>query len=83
MGNYDEAIKLLTRAQEYAYTHKISYGDEITMALRMARRERFRIEEEKRINQEIELQSYLNRLIDEDVERQKKAIIVSNRRIIL
>lgn len=76
MAQYDEAIKLLTRAHEYAYNQKISYGDEITLALRMARRERFRIDEEKRINQEIELQSYLNRLIDEDVERQKTVLYV-------
>ncbi|KAH7694964.1 STIP1-like proteiny and u box-containing protein, partial [Aphelenchoides avenae] len=39
-----------------------------------ARRERFRIEEEKRITQEIELQSYLNRLIDDDVDREVQRI---------
>ena len=37
--------------------------------LRQARRERFKIEEDKRLTQEIELQSYLNRLIDDDIEK--------------
>lgn len=35
----------------------------------MARKKRWNILEEKRIAQEIELQSYLNRLIKEDMER--------------
>jgi STIP1 family protein 1 len=69
LTEYDEALKLLTRAHEHASTQKLSYGDEITALVRTARRERFRIEEEKRISQEIELQAYLNKLIDEDVER--------------
>ena len=37
--------------------------------LRQARRERFKIEEDKRLTKEIELQSYLNRLIDDDIEK--------------
>lgn len=36
----------------------------------MARKKRWNILEEKRISQEIELQSYLNRLIRDDMERQ-------------
>uniref|UniRef100_A0AC34RJK2 U-box domain-containing protein n=1 Tax=Panagrolaimus sp. JU765 TaxID=591449 RepID=A0AC34RJK2_9BILA len=66
---YDEAIKVLARANEYAANQKISFGDDITLMLRQARRERFRIEEDKRLNQEIELQSYLNRLIDDDLDK--------------
>uniref|UniRef100_A0A7E4VP41 E3 ubiquitin-protein ligase CHIP n=1 Tax=Panagrellus redivivus TaxID=6233 RepID=A0A7E4VP41_PANRE len=68
-GQYEDAIMALTRANEYAGTQKICYGDEITNLLRNARRERFRIDEQKRIAQEIELQSYLNGLIDADVEK--------------
>jgi len=45
LGKYDEAIKVLTRANEYAFNNKLSYGDEITQMLRQSRRERFRIEE--------------------------------------
>lgn len=56
---------------------KLSFGDEITQMLRMARREKFRLEEEKRITQEIELQSYLNTLIDEDVARRVADIQVT------
>lgn len=55
---------MLTRAQEAAQSQKLNYGDEITSFVRQVRKEMFRIEEEKRINQEIELQSYLNELID-------------------
>lgn len=69
-------MKLLTRANDYALNQKLSYGDEITSLLRTARRERFRIEEEKRITQEIELQAYLNRLIDDDVDREVQRIKV-------
>ncbi|KAE9550396.1 hypothetical protein FO519_006385 [Halicephalobus sp. NKZ332] len=68
-GYYDEAIKVLTRANEYALNQKISFGDDITLMLRQARRERFKIEEDKRLTQEIELQSYLNRLVDDDVDK--------------
>lgn len=67
MGQYDEAIKVLTRANEYALSQKLSFGDEIFQMLRTARSEKFRTDEEKRITQEIELQSYLNNLIDDDI----------------
>lgn len=40
----------------------------ISCQLRLARKKRWNIQEEKRIAQEIELQSYLNRLIKEDME---------------
>lgn len=66
---FDEAIKALTRANEYAINQKLSFGDEITQLLRLAHREKFKINEEKRISQEIELQSYLNELIDEDLTK--------------
>lgn len=41
----------------------------MTSVLRQARKKRFQIKEEQRINQEIELQSYLNRLISVDAEK--------------
>uniref|UniRef100_A0A915E155 E3 ubiquitin-protein ligase CHIP n=1 Tax=Ditylenchus dipsaci TaxID=166011 RepID=A0A915E155_9BILA len=74
LGEYDEAIKVLTRANEYAINQKLSYGDEITQMLRNARREKFRMEEERRLTQEIELQSYLNNLIDEDIKKKIDSI---------
>lgn len=74
LQQYEEATKCLTRAFEMAKSQKMLYGDEITAALRQARKEKFRIEEEKRIQQEIELQTYLNRLIADDKERQLKKL---------
>jgi hypothetical protein len=57
------------RAPESVVNQRQSYGDEITQLLRLARREKFRQEEERRITQVIELQSYLNLLVDEDVRK--------------
>ncbi|KAF2879576.1 hypothetical protein ILUMI_26601 [Ignelater luminosus] len=68
--NYDEAIKHLQRALDLAKEQKLNFGDDIASALRAARKKRFSVLEEKRIAQEIELQSYLNRLIREDKENQ-------------
>lgn len=41
----------------------------MTSILRQAKKKRFQIKEEQRINQEIELQTYLNRLIIMDAEK--------------
>lgn len=65
---YDEAIKHLQRAYDLAKEQKRNFGDDIAIQLRLARKKRFQLQEEKRICQEIELQSYLNRLIREDME---------------
>lgn len=67
-GQYEESISMLTRAHEFAKSQKLNYGDEITAFIRQVRKDKFRIEEEKRINAEIELQSYLNELIEKDVD---------------
>uniref|UniRef100_A0A0N4Z8N3 E3 ubiquitin-protein ligase CHIP n=1 Tax=Parastrongyloides trichosuri TaxID=131310 RepID=A0A0N4Z8N3_PARTI len=76
-GQYDEAIKYLTIANEYCRESGLTYGDEIYSSLRQAKRAKFRQEEEKRIGQEIELQSYLNKLIKEDIVRRTEAILKS------
>lgn len=65
---YDEAIKHLQRACDLAKEQKRNFGDDVASTLRAARKKRFTIQEEKRICQEIQLQSYLNRLINEDLE---------------
>lgn len=57
-------------AFDLAKEQKLNFGDDIALQLRTARKKRFAIQEEKRIAQEIELQSYLNRLIEEDKDRQ-------------
>jgi hypothetical protein len=65
----DDAIKHLHRANDLAKEQKLNFGDDIAVQLRMARKKRWNIQEEKRIHQEIELQTYLNKLIIEDKER--------------
>lgn len=57
-------------AQDLGKEQKLNFGDDIASQLRVARKKRWSLQEEKRIAQEIELQSYLNRLIKEDMERQ-------------
>lgn len=56
-------------AQDLGKEQKLNFGDDIASQLRVARKKRWSLQEEKRIAQEIELQSYLNRLIKEDMER--------------
>jgi len=71
---YDEAIASLKKAHELAKEQKLNFGDDITNALRIAKKRRWNKIEEKRIKQEIELQSYINRLIKEDKDRKIKAL---------
>lgn len=66
---YDEAIASLKKAHELAKDQKLNFGDDITNALRVAKKRRWNKIEEKRIKQDIELQSYIDRLIQEDKER--------------
>lgn len=65
---FDESIKHLQRAYDLAKEQKQNYGDDIASQLRLARKKRWNVQEEKRICQEIELQSYLNRLIQDDMK---------------
>jgi STIP1 family protein 1 len=68
--NYDEAIKHLMRASDLAKEQKLNFGDDIAAQLRAARKKRFSIQEEKRIAQEIDLLTYLTKLIKIDKETQ-------------
>jgi len=70
MGSLDEAIKHLQRALDLAKEQKLNFGDDIAAQLRAARKKRFSIQEERRILQEIELHTYLTKLIREDKDRQ-------------
>jgi len=58
---YDEAIKHLQRACDLAKEQRRNFGDDIASQLRLARKKRFTVQEEKRICKEIELQTYINR----------------------
>lgn len=57
-------------AYDLSKEQKLNFGDDIASQLRAARKKRFTMQEEKRIAQEIELHSYLTRLITEDKEKQ-------------
>lgn len=48
-------------AQNLGKEQKLNFGDDIACQLRLARKKRFNLQEEKRICQEIELQTYLNK----------------------
>ncbi|XP_044760730.1 E3 ubiquitin-protein ligase CHIP [Coccinella septempunctata] len=74
LESYDESIKHLQRASDLAKEQKMNFGDDIASQLRSARKKRFSIQEERRIAQEIEMQTYLTRLIEEDKEKQIKEI---------
>ena len=60
---------LTPTAHDLAKDQKLNFGDEVTGALRQAKKRRWNMIEEKRIQQEIALQSYLNKLVNEDRER--------------
>merc|ERR1711874_898345 len=54
------------------------YDDTISSKLRMARKKKWNIQEEKRVQEEIDLQSYLNRLILEDKNRKANKLREEN-----
>ncbi|XP_014260623.1 STIP1 homology and U box-containing protein 1 isoform X2 [Cimex lectularius] len=74
MENYDEAIKHLQRANDLAKEQKLNFGDDIASQLRIARKKRWNVQEEKRITQEIELLTYVTKLIHEDATRQVEKV---------
>lgn len=74
LDNYDEAIKHLQRANDLAKEQKLNFGDDIASQLRAARKKRWNVQEEKRIAQEIELLTYLNRLIMQDTDTQLQKV---------
>lgn len=70
LDKIDESIKHLQTAFELAKKDPGSYYDDtIAGKLRIARRKKFNLQEEKRVQQEIDLQTYINRLILEDRDR--------------
>ncbi|CAB4014070.1 E3 ubiquitin- ligase CHIP-like [Paramuricea clavata] len=71
---YDESITYLQKALDTSKEQKRSFGDDITFSLRQAQKKRFQIQEKRRIQQEIGLQTYLTNLITQDVERKSSAL---------
>ncbi|XP_068672027.1 E3 ubiquitin-protein ligase CHIP-like [Montipora foliosa] len=72
--SYDEALTSLKRAYDLAREQKLNFGDDIAGAVRLAKKKKFNVAEERRISQEIELQSYLSNLIIEEKKRQVAAV---------
>ncbi|XP_034046091.1 E3 ubiquitin-protein ligase CHIP-like [Thalassophryne amazonica] len=70
MENYDEAIGNLQKAYNLAKEQCLNFGDDIPSALRVAKKKRWNSMEEKRINQESELHTYLTKLIFDDKNRE-------------
>uniref|UniRef100_H2ZN14 E3 ubiquitin-protein ligase CHIP n=1 Tax=Ciona savignyi TaxID=51511 RepID=H2ZN14_CIOSA len=70
LEKFDDAIVHLTKANELAKQQKQNFGDDICALLRLAKRKKWEMLEKERVQQEIELQTYLNRLMLQDKERQ-------------
>lgn len=70
---YDEAIASLTKAYELAKEQQQNFGDDITGVLRLAKKKKWCISEEKRIQEEIEQQTELNLLLLAEKDRQIEA----------
>ena len=66
---YDDAINSLQHASDLCKAQSQNFGDEIHRLLRLAQKRRFAIVEQKRIENEISLQTYLRSLIENDQEQ--------------
>jgi STIP1 family protein 1 len=71
---YDEAVASLKKALDLAKEQKLNFGDDISAALRLARKKKWMLLEEKRIQQEIELQIQLNSLVTAEKDRRIEAL---------
>ncbi|CAF4468059.1 unnamed protein product, partial [Didymodactylos carnosus] len=66
---YDEAIYYFKYSLDLSKIQNKNFGDEINRLLRIAQKKRFLLLENKRIDCEIELQTYLKTLITEDKDK--------------
>ncbi|CAJ0583343.1 unnamed protein product, partial [Mesorhabditis spiculigera] len=69
LKQFDVAIKVLTRANDLAQAQQLNFGDDITRSIREASREKFKVEEKQRQNEEADLEAYLTCLIEQDLDR--------------
>jgi len=70
LERYDDAVIALQTAQKYALEQHKNFGEEIAQSLRNAKSKRWQSREQKRISQELELESYMMSLISLDKEKQ-------------
>ncbi|XP_065187000.1 E3 ubiquitin-protein ligase CHIP-like [Sycon ciliatum] len=71
LEKYDEAISSLTKSLQLATEQHLFFGDEISTKIKLAKSLRWQRKEQHREKEEIELQTFLNGLIDE----KKKSIL--------
>ena len=62
-------VPCVDAAQDLAKEQRMNFGDDITSFLRLVRKKRWMLYEEKRVQQEIELQRDLNSLLCADKDR--------------
>jgi len=75
LDKVDEAILHLQSAYEFTKKDPGSYYDDtIASKIRLAKKKKWNAQEEKRIQQEIDLQTYINRLILEDRDRKLESL---------
>lgn len=67
-------VHLTKLAQDLAKDQKSNFGDEIAYQSRIARKKKWNQLEDRRIREEIELQTYLNDLISKDKEYKLEAV---------
>ena len=63
-----KSLKLLLKAQSLATDQRRNFGEEIAQSIRLTKRKRWEVMENKRKLQEIELESYLINLVLKDGE---------------
>lgn len=68
---FDEAIASYTIAIESARVKKEHFGDDLYQALRRTKKKKLNFEEEKRVQEEIELQTLLTKLLIDNLETKK------------
>lgn len=74
LEQYDDGIAEMVRAQQLACEQSLYFGDEITTRIRDARRRRWLTLETVRMREEIELQSFLKRVLEERRCRQVQEV---------
>ncbi|PAA67901.1 hypothetical protein BOX15_Mlig008553g14 [Macrostomum lignano] len=74
LQRFDEAVMHLSKAHDQAREQGLNFGDDIAAEVRRAKRSKFDQQERRRLAQEIELQTYLNDLIEADRRRRRAEV---------
>lgn len=74
LENYDDAITALTKAHDLAREQHKNFGEDITSAVRQAKKMRWNLIEEKRLKKQSDLQSFLLQLLKDHMDRQLSSL---------